>query len=224
MRTLTELIDNTDPAWRVVEGWIRDATRSVEVVPRDAARAEQTLLALQITTRSPMGAIAYESAGITIDQSWLRILGSGGARMDGIARWNGLGESPLVDPIGGALLVAHDAVGGFFAVDGGAFGEGKGSVFYFAPDALEWEDTERNYSGFVQWAMRGDLDSFYENARWPGWQEEVSAMSLDRGMSTYPPLWSAEYAASSATRRPGPIAELLRLQMDIAQQRFLAPA
>jgi len=36
--------------------------------------------------------------------------------------------------------------GGFFAVNGGAFGGKAGNVFYYAPDSGEWEDTQLGYS------------------------------------------------------------------------------
>lgn len=219
MRQLDDLVDTNEPGWELVEEWMRDATNPVEVLPKDGARAGQVLLALQVTTRSPMGAIAFGSGGLVIDKGWLRILGSGGHRMQGdLARWNGLGEEPLIQTIEGALFVAHDAVGGFFALDGGAFGQGEGEVFYFAPDTLEWESTEKGYSDFVAWAMTGDLDEFYENARWPEWREEVGAMSLDQGMSIRPPLWSKEYETEEVSRKPVPMVELLAMQLDFAAQ------
>jgi len=37
----------------------------------------------------------------------------------------------------GLLLVADDVLGGFYALNGGAFGsESLGKIFYFAPDNL----------------------------------------------------------------------------------------
>ncbi len=44
------------------------------------------------------------------------------------------------------LLVADDVLGGFFAVNGGAFRGKAGSVFYYAPDSGKWEDTQLGYS------------------------------------------------------------------------------
>jgi hypothetical protein len=116
-----------------VQSWIAESPRTVDVLPTDRARAEAVLLALQVTTRSPMGAIALETGGILIDRGWLRVLGGGGSRMDGdLARWNGMGQRPIIERTDGLLLVAHDAIGGFFALDGGSLGEGKGGVFYVA--------------------------------------------------------------------------------------------
>uniref|UniRef100_UPI00406CCA9C DUF2625 family protein n=1 Tax=Mucilaginibacter sp. CSA2-8R TaxID=3141542 RepID=UPI00406CCA9C len=43
-------------------------------------RAHETLYNLQLTTRSPMGAITYFTGGILIENGWIRILGSGSER------------------------------------------------------------------------------------------------------------------------------------------------
>ena len=48
-----------------------------EILPRDENHAARQLLDLQVTTRSPMGAIRYGCGGILIDHGRLRILGSG---------------------------------------------------------------------------------------------------------------------------------------------------
>ncbi len=76
MRSLDELIDLQDPGWPLVQEWIAKASNPVEVLPADRARAEATLVELQVTTRSPMGAIALETGGLLVDSGWLRILGS----------------------------------------------------------------------------------------------------------------------------------------------------
>src|SRR5689334_5693402 len=139
-RTLAELVDTLEPAWPLVEQMIANAKNRVEVVPAQPDDGARTLVALQVTTRSPMGAIAYQSGGLLADHGWVRLLGAGHPRLPrDIARWNQRDGSGARLP--GALLVADDAVGGFFGVNGGAFGNGSlGSVFYLPPDTLQWED------------------------------------------------------------------------------------
>ena len=81
MKPLEELVNLEEPGWGLVEEWMRTATNAVEVLPMDSHRAPQELVNMQVTTRSPMGAIVYESGGILVDHGWLRILGSGHARL-----------------------------------------------------------------------------------------------------------------------------------------------
>ena len=82
MRTLEELINKEEPAWDLIQEWLQEAINTYEVLPRDAKRAEIELLNAQITTRSPMGAILYETGGILINGGWIRLLGSGCERFD----------------------------------------------------------------------------------------------------------------------------------------------
>src|SRR5581483_2004912 len=80
MRTIEELID-TDPAWPIVQDWLRTATNGAEVLPASESDRSDALVATQVTTRSPMGAIIYETGGILVDFGWIRILGSGHPRL-----------------------------------------------------------------------------------------------------------------------------------------------
>src|SRR6476661_6969363 len=113
MRELAELLDRSNPAWPEIEGWVSASSNSVEVLGREPARAEQLLVALQVTTRSTLGAVAYETGGMLIDGGWVRVLGAGSTHMGGsLATWNGLlGARALADTTG-MLLVAHDVLGG----------------------------------------------------------------------------------------------------------------
>jgi hypothetical protein len=218
MRPLADLL-SADSALPLVRSWIAGATRSVEILPVDRPRSEAVLLALQVTTRSPMGAVALETGGLLIDR-WLRVLGGGGPRMDGdLARWNGLGERPLIPARSGSLLVAHDAIGGFFALNGGGLRGDKGEVFYFAPDSLSWEGIDMGYSDWLEAMMSGDLQNFYAENRWDGWQKEVEALSPDDGIAVYPPLWAAESRPIEKTsRKVVPMLELWHSQWDMQKQ------
>jgi hypothetical protein len=181
MRPLRELINTEEPAWPDVQQWIANAKNPVEVLPVNPADRESALLALQVTIRSPMGAIVYETGGLLIDHGWLRILGSGHARLPrSIASWNqGRTMFGDVEPPG-YLLVADDVVGGFFAINGGQLGPELGSVFYFAPDSLQWECLDRSYSEVLIWWLQGNLAEYYESLRWPGWEQKQLAWAGSR--------------------------------------------
>lgn len=216
MRPLADLLSD-DPAWPEVQGWIAQGRNPIEVLPRDPQRSAATLMSLQVTTRSPMGALAYETGGLLIDGGWLRLGGGGGRRLHGLAEWNGLTPGAAFAPLEGALVVADDVVGGIFALDGGRFGADPGSAHYFAPASLRWEPLGFGYSDLLWWAVAGDLGRFYEDLRWPGWEDEVTAVEPNQGLSLYPPPFTAEgRPVSRATRRAVPMAELRSFYLESA--------
>ena len=71
MRVLDELIDANEPGWALIEEWLKEAKNGYEILPRDESRAQSELLGLQVTTRSPMGALVYGCGGIVVDGGWL---------------------------------------------------------------------------------------------------------------------------------------------------------
>lgn len=212
-RPLHELINLEEPAWPLVLEWMAGARNPVEILPTARGRGEAALLALQVTTRSPMGAIALESGGLLVDSGWLRILGAGCERLQGsLTSWNGLQPGLQTTPLEGALVVAHDAGGGFFAINAGAFDGPTGQIVYFVPERLAWENLNLSYSQFLGWAFSGDLNQFYGPDRWPGWQSEIAGLAPDQGMHFWPPPWSREGKDRAAvSRRPVAMTELWRL-------------
>lgn len=213
-RSFKELINTEDPGWPLVQEWITAARNQVEVLDGDRTRGEEVLFHLQVTTRSPMGAIALETGGILIDYGWLRFLGSGHERMRGdLQSWNTNGDHLI-----GGLVIAHDAIGGFFALNGGAFPGKPGTAFYFAPDTLTWETMNKSYSELLAWALSGDLEMFYGHLRWAGWENDLVSLTGDQGISIYPFLFARGGPVAERSRRPVPIDELWRLHLDLAHQ------
>jgi Protein of unknown function DUF2625 len=218
-KTLEQLIDAKEPAWPQVTEWLKKANKPVEVLEVLPRRGANVLVALQVTTRSPMGAIAMQTGGLLIDHGWVRVLGGGCTRMEGdLARWNGLTAKPLVQPIPGAMFVATDAIGGFFALDGGALGDGKGAAYYLPPDILEWERIADGYSALLRFFLGGDLARFYADYRDANWEADVKALAPDAGWAFFPPLFAEPEAGKPRSREAVGLPELLKLNMDIADQ------
>lgn len=217
MRDLTELIDQQRSGWHFVEQLLKEATNHYEVLPRNSTIAGSELHKLQLTTFSPLGAVLFETGGILIDNGWLRVLGSGHTRLSRtLASWT---PSLATGQKFKAFLVADDASGGFFAINGGEFGKDHGGVYYFAPDTLEWENLDTNYSGFLHWALSGDLDLFYQSVRWAGWQEEVSSMGYDSIYSFYPFLWTEpQLSIDQRSRNIVPIDEHWSFNLNLQHQ------
>lgn len=185
MRTKDELIDEAGSGWRLVQEWIGKATNSVEIIPTTGAEGGECLTSLQVTTRSPMGAVAYHTGGLRIDHGWVRVLGAPSERSPrSIAGWNRLGQPN--ERLSGALLVGDDVLGGFFAINGGRFEGNPGMVHYYAPDTLAWESTDLGYSDWLIWLFRGDLERYYATCRWAGWRTEMGSIGGDKGILVYP--------------------------------------
>ena len=89
MRPIEELINETDSGWPFVTEWIKSAKNKIEILSVDKQKAKDALYKTQVTTRSPMGSIIYETGGILIDNGWIRILGSGNVKLNrSLPEWN----------------------------------------------------------------------------------------------------------------------------------------
>ena len=182
-------------AWPLVKRWIDQAANEVTTLPADTEAGARVLEALGITERSVLGALAVHTGGLAVDHNWLRVLG-GPALLD----W-----SRHLDD---ALIVGHDVVAGFYAVD-----KQDGEVRYLAPDTLEWEGTEMGHAAWVHWTLAGEVGAFYESLRWPGWEEEIAALPPDTGLTLYPAPFSREGRVIADVKRgPTPMAELWDVQ------------
>lgn len=220
MRNLEELINETDSGWPIVEEMVKSAKNKVEVLSVDSDKANDTLYKTQVTTRSPMGAIVYHTGGILIDNGWIRILGSGNTKLDrSLPDWNKgksfkeFGEAPLF------LLIADDAIGGFYILNGGGLGDDLGNVYYFSPDNLEYEPLEISYNQFLDFCFNNDLNQFYKDSRWKNWQKEVSELDGNHVFSFYPFLWTKEGKdIEKLSRKSVPIDEQYNLNIDFRKQ------
>ncbi|HKW33164.1 MAG TPA: DUF2625 domain-containing protein [Candidatus Acidoferrum sp.] len=216
-RSLRETFAADEPAWPVLQSWINAAKNPVEILPTDEAQRRQVLLDMDVLPQSPMGAIVYHTGGLLVDHGWLRFVGSGSPRLTRtLPGWN-RGRSSLSENSDSHdfNLVADDVVGGFFALNGGAFPGPKTEVFYFAPDTLRWEHLPgMGYAEFLNWSFNSNLDKFYGSFRWPGWQSEVSELSGDEAFSIYPPLFTKEGKnIADCSRRRCPVSEIYSLNV-----------
>ena len=211
MRSLGELIDLDDPGIEKIREWVSGAANDCLLLPPSVNRA-QVLVQTQVTTRSTMGAIAYETGGILVDGGWLRFLGSGHPKITRtLSGWN-QGRSS------GYYLVADDAAGGFFAINGGAFGEDVKHVYYWAPDSLDWEPLRIGFTDFFVWTLSDRLAQFYKDLRWPEWQQAVADLSGDQCFSFYPFLWTQEGSLTESHREIVSVEEAYDLKVHLVQQ------
>lgn len=220
MKELIELINLDEPGWGLVNEWLNEATNEYEILPKNSKRAEKELVNTQVTTRSPMGAVIYETGGILISRGWLRILGSGSKKLDrGLSEWNkgktfeNYGEQPS------HLLIADDIIGGYFAINAGRIGTEIGKIYYLPQDTLEWECLDIGYSDFLYWTLTGDLDKFYELFRWENWERDIQQANGNQVFSFVPFLWTKEGKdIEKVDRKLVPIEENYSLTLDLKKQ------
>lgn len=217
-----ERLVSDDDAWPVVSKWA--AARGARVLEGDQAGRANTLHALQVPTQSVLGALAYHCGGIVADHGWLRILGGGQSAaaapgLPSLAEMNGLGHPELEPVAPGLMVVAYDVLGGLFAVNAGALAVAQGEVVYFGPDTLEWVPLEAPHAAFVEWALTVGLDDFAGHLRWRGWHEETDGLTLDAGITAFPPPWSHEGRdVGAAVRAVAPIATIWASQAKAAKR------
>lgn len=220
MRTIDELINENDSGWPYVKEWIDTAKNKVEILSTDNLKAKEALYNTQVTTRSPMGSIVFMTGGILVDNGWIRILGSGNEKLKRtLPDWN-LGKSfKTYGEPAPYFLIADDAIGGFFILNGGALGNDLGKIYYFAPDSLEFEPLNLTYSDFLDFCFSGDLEKFYKGYRWKNWKDDVSKLSGDQVFNFYPYLWTKEGKdIEKLTKKAIPIEEQYIFNLDARKQ------
>lgn len=216
MRTLEELIVVDEPGIALLRDWAGQpgANQNVILAP-DAASRGAALERLQVTTRSLLGAVVYETGGLLVDDGRLRIFGTGHARtLVGVNEAAGAlaaGRSPPV------LHVADDYIGGLFAIDGGGFkGSEPGSVFHLPADGMSWISLEIGYGDFISWCLRGDLRAFYEDFIANDYFGAQSVPDMTKVNSFYPFLWTLEGRNGRAVTRIIDADEGLRLRLEFS--------
>ena len=210
MRSLEELMNVQDPVWPTLHEYF--VTSGATIFPTSPEQGQRALWQLQMPADTLLGAIALNTGGIVADNGWFRLYGGGSDYLPSVAWVNGFSDdSPQTAPPG-ALHVGHDALGGRFAIDGGALGVQPGEICYFGLDTLQWERLHAGHNQFISALVQGLLGGMFENLRWPGWEAEVATLAPNQGLSIYPPLWADEgKEISESSRGIVPIEELLTI-------------
>jgi len=205
----TELV-SADDAIKLIREWRAESRTHTVIVDAVPEQGQRVLEQLQVSTRSPLGAVAFHTGGVVIDHGWLRVLGSGSSEVPrSLDEWNGLGSVRRCDA---GLLVADDALGGFFC-----WFESPRTIHYLAPDTFEWEDLELGYTDWLHWCFSDRLAAFYSELRWECWQADVRSLSGEQGLHVWPPLF-LKGPRPERSRRPVPVKELWSLALELGEK------
>ena len=214
MISLDALINKTDPAWPLVKKWIDSAKNKVEVLPVDSAKAKETLHNAQVSTYATLGSVIYNTGGIMVDNGWIRILGSGSERLNrDVAGWN---KGKTIKEYGDKipyLLIADDAVGGFFAINYGGLGKDIKNVYYLEPNSLTWQPLGAGYGEFLVFCFDSDLSKFYKGLRWNSWNQFIGNLDGTKTYSFRPYLWEEGTDIDKCTRKLVGIEEMYRFNI-----------
>jgi hypothetical protein len=221
VRSLGELMDTSGHAWNTVKKWIDSAKNPVTVLPVDSAISKDCLFKLQLTSSSTLGTVICHTGGIVVDSGRIRLLGGGAKQTKrDVAEWNfgksytQYGQKP------GFLLVADDAVGGFFAINCGSLGKDFGKMYYLSPFNLEWEQMDMTYNEFLLFCFYGKLDKFYKKYAWPGSSGDFARLHFDRTYCFFPLLFTKEGKKdlSKNLRKVIPVEQLYCFYLDMRIQ------
>ncbi len=192
-KSLDELINVNDSAINLINDWAKKATVKVEILENDKSSAAKNLLWAQVSTRSSMGAIIYETGGIVIENGLLRIYGSGCQKLNrSIMDWNS-GRAVFENNIPKYILIADDIFGGFYAINGGFFSnETLSKIYYFSPDTLQWENLNINYSDFILFSFSTKINQFLNAFKWETFDTNFNQSNYNQAFSFYPFLFTIE--------------------------------
>jgi hypothetical protein len=245
-RTLQELVVGTkDDALSLISEWIakgnksckqfekkdktnfRDVSHTLVPVEKDSNDGADELLKLQVTTRSPMGAMAFHFRVLFAYNGLVRLLGAGLQKKENsssssssrrsIFNWTQQCKKTGFLPEG-SLLIGDDVFGGFFALNGGAFPQADiGHVCYLPPDDIEC-GIGLGYSDFFSgWLMDAErVCDFYSSWLFKNWfsilknDTDKLDRDSDRAYSFFPPLFSENVeqdGTDACARKAVPIEE-----------------
>ena len=217
-RTAAQLRAVDAPAWPAIAARVEAAGATVR--PADLDRRDAALERLQVTTRSPLGAVVAETGAVRVDHGWLTLLGAGTADLPGVVAaspWRGAEPPPW-------LVVGYDVLGGRFAVNGGGLAGEPGEVCHLGVDTLGWVGIGGGYGEFVEYVLTGGLADLHAALRWPGWEAEVAALADGVGLAVFPFPFTEEGAdLGAAHRAPAPYGQLHAVYDDLAQQLSMVP-
>lgn len=160
----------------------------VEIAPADAPCAAINAEYFQADESSNFGLLILQSGGI-VSEGIVRLLGS--------TRDSGFRDINMFNvKFGGAgyIILGDDIFGGIFALNTGLFPDSAGSIIYFTPDTLEWEDLGIKLSGLFGFLENGDIRGFYGQIPDELFTKCVAMnVGFNQVLSFYPPQWSAEF-------------------------------
>lgn len=200
--------------WTVIEKTIKNATNSIKVKYSESG-IYNGAKKLGVNPKSTLGCFLQHIESFVVN-GYLRIANG---NINGAGNMNSLTYA-IREQYGyeNILVIANDIWGGFFVINNGDLSDNKEEIWYFSPDTLEWENTEKNYTQFIDWVCSGNVEGYYQEWMWEDMEEDIKEFSEDEGVFTYPFLWSIEYELTTATRKKVPWVEITAINAQYFKQ------
>ncbi|MDE6182009.1 MAG: DUF2625 domain-containing protein [Eubacteriales bacterium] len=119
---------------------------------------------------------------------------------------------------GNKLIVAVDIFGGIYAISNNDFIGDSEDIWYFAPDSLEWEDLEIDYTQLINWAGSKDMLDFYKSFMFKNINQLIKELDINEGILIYPFLWAEQCNIETAEKKIVSIKELIKINADYEKQ------
>lgn len=189
-----------------LENMLLNGKNRVEIVPVDAACAAINAEYFQADESSNFGLLINQCGGI-VSGDIVRLLGS---TRD--SKFRDINMFNIKFGSSGYIILGDDIFGGIFALNTGLFPDSVGSIIYFTPDTLEWEDLGIKLSGMLGFLADGDIRGFYGQIP-DELFKKCSAMNVgfNQVLSFYPPQWSVEFNEGNPDVRAIDVYEHYRL-------------
>lgn len=182
-------------------------------ISRSAGSAQDVLSRMGINGDSTLGQVISNAKEIYVNR-YLRLCGSAN-----IEKMNALVKKYYP---GDKVVVATDVWGGIFAIGNGDFEGHPAGIWYYAPDSLDWEETELNYTEFIDFAAGDTVEHYYESWLWQDCKKYfagklgglIGGVNSDQAVLVYPFVWSKEFNAESAKKETVPFEDILKINAE----------
>lgn len=179
-------------SWKDIKNVFFSSSNNIKIYEKADAAIFNTVY------KTPMEALVHSVLYIEVND-YLRILGTGDSKYNNVFAFTKYYNEVFEDE---HYIIAHDVFGGLFA--------SAGTIWYLAPDTLEWVDLGVNYQNFIRWAATPGVNDFYKDFLWEDAEKMLSKCSVDEGILIYPFLWSKECSdMDKAEKKIVPFSEIM---------------
>ena len=194
--------------WNEIGNALKDACNEIEII-RGEGTANDVLSRMGINGESTLGQVVSNAKEIYVNR-YLRLCGSGNIES--------VNEFVRMYYPGNKVVVATDLWGGIFVIGNGDFEGHPARLWYYAPESLEWEQMDFNYTMFVEWIASGDVELYYDSWLWYGCEEELEQINSDKSVLMYPFLCSKEFDIATAKRYFVPYYEVIAVNANLEKR------